>query len=695
MKRKIFSVFFALVLVLTLGLVTAAPAGAATINVTPGANAIQNAIDAAQPGDIINVAAGDYSENINVTERVILQADSGGVTVIPASGSDHIFYVTANNVTIDGFTLVGDTLDSPSRGILLEGVTDCTISNNNWSRTNPTGDTKAIELLSAHSNIIQGNTFTFNEKGTGIRLNMSDSNLVKNNTCTGATYGVAIIGSSYNTIQGNTTSGYYIMGAGISLSGGYTDNLIKGNTCSNSGRGIEIKASRVDRPITNATVIGNTLTGNANAITLDSSAGGLLSGITITENTCQASTSTAIWIKNIPAGSSITISNNDISGNLRGFRIGAGDASFVRLGPDNNIVNNPEYGVNNEGTGTLDATINWWGTTDADAIAAMVEGTVDYTGYLTAPGSVGLNAEPDLLPTVATSAATDVDFTSATLNGDLSTMGTAEWADVWFEYGTDASYGQTTPFETKTGTGLFSASLSGLTQNTDYHFRAVARSADGTSYGDDVSLLTLELLSVTTMAATDVDLYSATLNANLDDLSSTSVIVSFEYGTTSSTYSVETAPEAMNNIGAFSAVLTDLTHNTTYYFRAKAVGDTTTVYGAELSFTTVVEIIAISVSPTSIDFGSILAGESSDIKTVTVTNEGNIVETFTATLIDEVPEPFYTDNLKIDSMAVTAWSAPNIVVDGAATPGLVLAMPDVVTAGSKTATIVFWVEETP
>jgi hypothetical protein len=66
-----------------------------------------------------------------------------------------------------------------------------------------------------------------------------------------------------------------------------------------------------------------------------------------------------------------------------------------------------------------------------------------------------------------------------------------------------------------------------------------------------------------------------------------SVDVSFEWGETSGgPYPYETTPETMTSTGPFSAPISGLALNTTYYFRAKGVADTTTVYGDEMSFTT-------------------------------------------------------------------------------------------------------------
>jgi len=509
--------------------------------------------------------------------------------------------------------------------------------------------------------------------------------------------------SNDNLIQSNTLDGNSLASgvAVVANSAASDGNIIKANTVTDCNLGVRICGS-FTYAVSNTTAEGNEFTGCGNAVNLNSD-GGALSNLTITKNKCQSSTAAAIAVVKSPTGSSITISSNDISGNVGGVYVGASaDASLVTAGPNNSIVNNTSYGAKNLHTGTLNAQGNWWGTaveSEIEALTIESPGDIDFSSWLTsAPSSTGLAAEPDILPTVATSAATDVSFTSSTLNGNLTGVGTATQVDVWFEWGTTTSYGQTTSFETKTTTGTFTAGLTGLTENTDYHFRAVARSADGTSYGNDATFHTIKAPAVTTEAATDLDFTSATLNGTLDDMgSASSVAVSFEWDTDSGApYANEaTATESpMSATGTFHADLTGLTQGQTYYFRAKAVGDGT-VYGDELSFTTTAERVGISVSPTSIDFGSILAGQSSDSKTVTVTNEGNVVEQFTASLSSESPADFYTDNLAIDSGTVSAWLATNVAVDGTSTPGLVLSMPIDVLTGPKTATITFIAQKQP
>jgi hypothetical protein len=125
-----------------------------------------------------------------------------------------------------------------------------------------------------------------------------------------------------------------------------------------------------------------------------------------------------------------------------------------------------------------------------------------------------------------------------------------------------------------------------LTPNTTYYFRAKAV-GDSTSYGIEKSFTTLTPPTVTTNDATDIGIDSARLNGTLDDLgTATSTKVSFEWGQTpGGPYPNETIPQVMSAPGAYSFYLTPLMSNTTYYFRAKAAGDSTS-YGIEKSFTT-------------------------------------------------------------------------------------------------------------
>ncbi|MBA7657283.1 hypothetical protein ES703_65218 [subsurface metagenome] len=75
------------------------------------------------------------------------------------------------------------------------------------------------------------------------------------------------------------------------------------------------------------------------------------------------------------------------------------------------------------------------------------------------------------------------------LNGVLSYDG-GEPCSCFFEWGTTTAYGNTTGSQIKSTGDPFSVQISGLLENTEYHFRAVATNSSGTSYGEDMTFLT-------------------------------------------------------------------------------------------------------------------------------------------------------------------------------------------------------------
>ena len=120
--------------------------------------------------------------------------------------------------------------------------------------------------------------------------------------------------------------------------------------------------------------------------------------------------------------------------------------------------------------------------------------------------------------TATTNPVSDLTATSATLNGDLVSMGTATSVQVAFEWGLTTAYGNTTTPQTVTGTGAFSATISGLTPGTTYHFRAKASGGGMTAVGDLEKTFTTPVetdavapAAVTSLAATAAASSSVTL----------------------------------------------------------------------------------------------------------------------------------------------------------------------------------------
>jgi len=140
------------------------------------------------------------------------------------------------------------------------------------------------------------------------------------------------------------------------------------------------------------------------------------------------------------------------------------------------------------------------------ALSATATGNLVNTATITAPvGVTDTNAanntstDTDTIvapvqakPVVTTIPATIITATGATLSGSGNPNGVS--ATGWFEYGTSTAYGNTTSPVVNLGTGKvakpFSAQISGLTCNTLYHFRAVAKNVAGTVNGADKTFTT-------------------------------------------------------------------------------------------------------------------------------------------------------------------------------------------------------------
>lgn len=117
-------------------------------------------------------------------------------------------------------------------------------------------------------------------------------------------------------------------------------------------------------------------------------------------------------------------------------------------------------------------------------------------------------------PTVTTNAVSDVSYTTATANGDITSDGGSTITRRGFCYmvGTsgDCTTADSVVYEDGSfTTGTYSRGLSGLSSGTGYRVRAYAVNSSGTGYGSTVQLTTSNY-SPTTVLNTPVDLDSTT-----------------------------------------------------------------------------------------------------------------------------------------------------------------------------------------
>jgi len=139
---------------------------------------IQDAIDAANESDTIYVYSGTYNKNIVITKTLTLTGiDGSGSTTI--NGNDaykHTIKVEANNVNISGFTIKNiEGKGQQYACVFLNSVTNCRITNNIIKKGR-----NGVYLVGSSGNTISGNTAENND-AHGISLTQSVGNTIQNN----------------------------------------------------------------------------------------------------------------------------------------------------------------------------------------------------------------------------------------------------------------------------------------------------------------------------------------------------------------------------------------------------------------------------------------------------------------------------------------------------------------------------------
>lgn len=116
-------------------------------------------------------------------------------------------------------------------------------------------------------------------------------------------------------------------------------------------------------------------------------------------------------------------------------------------------------------------------------------------------------------PVVTTSAASSVEETTATLNGNITSLGDCgNCTTRGFEYDTDSGspYANDTNEAGSFGTGAYALGITSLTKGELYYFRAYATNPCGTGYGSELTFLTKpdapNTFVATAASATQIDL---------------------------------------------------------------------------------------------------------------------------------------------------------------------------------------------
>jgi len=191
---------------------------------------IQEAVDGAADGNTLEVCPGEYHENVDVNKKLTIRSKEGRdkTMVDAADKNDHVFAVSADDVTIRGFTIRGATGEGKA-GVYVHGSV---VKNVQILESFVIGNRHGVWLLDAQSATVQNNVISSNSE-SGVRIegqNAKDNKVWDNKVGTDGVgvwsfpnkYGIHILNGAssnfigdtghFNLISGNSESGVRIEG---------------------------------------------------------------------------------------------------------------------------------------------------------------------------------------------------------------------------------------------------------------------------------------------------------------------------------------------------------------------------------------------------------------------------------------------------------------------------------------------------
>jgi hypothetical protein len=386
---------------------------------------ISAAVAAASPGDTIQVSQGTYNEQVTITKSLSLIAAPNAQPFIEAKGKSVGIFVnglaaTPNagvaNVVISGFTV----RDANFEGILVANASNVTlvenhVLDNNKSLDSSSGSCPGIPAFETSEQM---------DCGEGIHLMAVDHSTVIRNEVENNSGGILISDetgpTNNNLIKGNnvhdnpfacgiTMAGHPAANASGLIGGpsyGIMHNVIANNDSHHNGLGVPGAGAGIGifAPSPGTTNTANVVTGNElhdnglPGVTMHNHAPG--PGIDLNDNiivgnhiygnaadTEDAATSgpTGINIYSTVPVTGMVITQNDFKDETIdiAFKTPAGgwiDAHF-------NDFNDRGIGIDNLGSGLMDATENWWhcSTGPSSKCSSIVGSGVTSTPWLTQP----------------------------------------------------------------------------------------------------------------------------------------------------------------------------------------------------------------------------------------------------------------------------------------------------------------------
>jgi len=352
-----------------------------------------------------------------ISGNTIHGAESHGQAMVDVYDYYYAIKVNGHSAVISNNIITGDvTGDSMtiSHNTLTGGINadSSTISSNTI-----TGEVYGTSLVISNNTIAGGKpTYSWmraSDPSSAIRIG-GDQSLISNNTITSPAggFGITITNEWYGITF--TKGNVYVLNniisnsiTGIRAAG---DAIIQGNSISDStgcnnayvhdiGYGIEIGHitfhgfNSFEIGVGNVVIRHNKIRNNPVGI------GGLEEGTATIENNIIVNNT-----KGIETGSQVTIRNNTITDSSIGIALNKSPLATIN---QNNIQNYSQYSVKLENIpNDVDATNNWWGTTDKQAIAQKIYdnkndfnlGNVIFEPFLTEPNTAAAPASSPQIP---------------------------------------------------------------------------------------------------------------------------------------------------------------------------------------------------------------------------------------------------------------------------------------------------------
>jgi len=285
--------------------------------------AIQEAIDNpdTKDGHTILVEEGTYYENVLVSKSLSLVGENEVNTIIDGNWSGDAVEVTANNVTVTGFTLQRSQPFPPSSPRLHYGIY-ISSNGNNISHNIISANMFGVGIENSSNNILSENKITDNSN-IGVKLSSSFNNTFSGNLVQGSTCNLFVWGSELSHFIHSISPSNFVDGKPIYYLVNQKDLLISPSMYPQVGYLALVNCSNIEAE-------GLTLTKNGQGLLLAGTNASTITGNNITDNYC------GVWIY---MSSNNIISENIITDNANcGVHCSHRSSNNVVLG--NNITNN-------------------------------------------------------------------------------------------------------------------------------------------------------------------------------------------------------------------------------------------------------------------------------------------------------------------------------------------------------------------